>query len=322
MIMNARGFKVNAWLCIFIVAVMLLIFGCGKEDGIIIKPFETSGECEPAFSSDGGYIAYTKEGEYEIWLFEITTEESEYLTDGSLADWSPDGNEIVYVNNRDIYKINVETKEIQQLTTWGSCFFPDWSPDGELLAFDCTIGNSDSSGIWIMNLTHGATKHIGLGRKPDWNQNCDKITYIGRSADPTHHEYDVWITDTSGIDPIRLTSSGATSPAFSPDGSKMAYVGETRIENELPWYNVYNIWVMDTNGTNKTQLTAFGPGDKYEGAWDPAWSSDGNQIVYVNAESFEKERVIEIVYHLWIMDADRENKRQLTGRETKSFGCK
>lgn len=311
--MNARGFKVNAWLCIFIVAVMLLIFGCGKEDGIIIKPFETSGECEPAFSSDGGYIAYTKEGEYEIRLFEIATEESEYLTDGSLPDWSPDGKEIVYVRDRDIYKINVETREIKQLTTWGSCFFPDWHPNGFKIAY------RDSDGVRITDSNFASTKFIARGDQPDWSPTGDKIVYIG-SAMVTFTE--IFIMDSSGQNSIRLTDNQLADyrPAWSPDGSKIAYVSATHIENEIPDYFVYNIWMMDTNGTNKTQLTyEYG---NYNGAFNPAWSPNGDQIVYAKGELFEEKYVIKIVYHLWIMDADGENKRQLTGKVIETFGCK
>jgi len=314
--MNVREVRFKLFFVLYL-SIFIVLSGCSKKDDNdgFMKPIVSSGEVEPAWSPDGQYIAYTKEGEYEIWLFEIATEESEYLTDGSSPDWSPDGKEIVYCHSRDIYKINVETKEIQQLTTWGSCFFPDWSPDGEVLAFDCTIGNLDSNGIWIMNLSNNFLKHLGLGREPDWNPYCNKITYTGRSAAPSHHENDVWITDTSGIDTLRLTSEGGKSPVFSPDGSKIAYVCVTR--DTIDPYRVIDIgiWVMDTMGVNKTQLV-------FDGACDPAWSPDGNQIVYVDGESFEKKNEIEVIYHLWIMDANGENKRQLTGKVTKTFGCK
>jgi len=324
MIMNARGFRINAWLCIFIVAVMLLIFGCGKEDDDgIIKPIVSSGECEPAFSSDGEYIAYTKEGEYEIWLFEITTEESEYLTDGSLPDWSPSGKEIVYVNNRNIHKIIVETKEIKQLTTWGSCFFPDWSPDGNRIAFDSNLNfPQEGNVIWLMDTNGTNQKDIsvhgtGEWREPDWSPSGDRLVHI-RYVGVTFPE--IFIMDSSGQNSVRLTNNQVPDdrPVWSPDGSKIAYVHVTYSEDSQ---FCYNIWLMDTNGMNKTQLTFESEGE-HSGGVEPAWSPDGDQIVYVKGESFEHKTEIEVIYHLWIMDADGENKRQLTGKVTKTFGCK
>jgi Tol biopolymer transport system component len=304
----------------FVICIIFFISGCGNEDARTIKEIETSGECEPAVSPDGGYIAYTKEGEDEIWLFEMATEESEYLTNGSLPDWSPDGKEIVFVKDRDIYKMDIETAEIQRLTTWGSCFFPDWSANGEFLAFDCTIGSMDSNGIWIMDLSNDNTNHLGLGREPDWHPLNNRLSYVGGVINVLFGE--IFAVDTSGENVIRLTDNQVDDycPVWSPDGSKIAYVSATHIENETPDYFVYNIWIMDTDGVNKTQLTSVS--GRYNGAYDPAWTSNGTRIVYARGESFERENVIEVINHIWVMDADGGNKRQLTGKVIETFGCK
>jgi len=316
----------HSLLYILNICMMLFILGCGKEedDGGIIKPIVSSGEVEPAWSPDGEYIAYVKEGEYEIWLFELATEEIEYLTDGSLPDWSPDGKEIVYVKGGNIYKINVETKEIKQLTTWGSCFFPDWSPDGARIAFDTSHDDPKGANvIWLMDTNGTNYKDIsvhgtGEWREPDWSSSGDKLVHI-RYVGVTFPE--IFIMDSSGGNSVRLTVNGYDddAPCFSPNGSKIAYVGETRNENN---WSCYNIWVMDTNGTNKTQLTFEPEGNNWSGAFDPAWSPDGSQIVYSLVEEFEKEKEVERINHLWVMDVDGENKRQLTGKVIKTFGCK
>lgn len=258
-------------------------------------------DSEPAWSPDGQYIAFTRDynpgpgidDTLGIWILDLETLEANFLVEGALPDWAPDGKWIDYVYNRDIYKINVETKEIKQLTTWGSCFFPDWSPNSQLLAFDCTIGTLDSNGIWIMDLSTNNVKHLGLGREPNWNPSCTKITYTGRSAYPSHHEYDVWITDTSGIDTLRLTEEGGRSPVFSPDGSKIAYNSDYTSER-------INIYVIDTLGQNKIQLTDV------DCAIDPAWSPDGSQIVFSQADRNIKAT------SLWIMNSDGTDKRQIT----------
>ncbi len=303
----ASGVKLYLIFC-FLILIALLVCSKEKDSDGFMKPIISSGEHEPAFSPDGKFIAYMREPDdeipnYQIWLFEMATEESEYLADGFSPDWSPDGKWIAYVYNRNIYKINVETKEIKQLTTWGSCFFPDWHPEGFKFAY------RDSDGVRITDSNFTSTKFIARGDEPDWSPNGDKIVYIG-SATVTFPE--IFLIDTLGNDPVRLTVNGYEdrSPVFSPDGSKIAYVSN------------YNIWVMDTNGGNKTQLTFEPQGENWSAAYDPAWSPNGNQIVYTLTKKIEKKDVIEYHYHLWLMDAGGENKRQLTGKVTRTFGCK
>ena len=62
---------------------------------------------------------------------------------------------------------------------------------------------------------------------------------------------------------------------------------------------------MDADGSNLKQLTQ-------KGGTSPAWSPDGSQIVYTryNFAEFSEESG-----HLWIMDSNGENKRQLTFRK-------
>jgi len=298
--------RFNFWRCILSVLITIILFNCSKENdnGGPLKPIETVGERAPVFSPDGEFVAYGSYSLGGIWLFEIATEESEYLTGGGSPDWSPDGKEIVYGSGRNIYKINVETKESKQLTTEG--FFPDWSPNNEYIVFSINAG--DSAGLYIMDSSGNNMHSVGDWGwiEPDWHPQGSMLTFIGW----IDNKGGVCIVDTNG-DNAHLIFEGGDSPVFSPDGSKIAYVCESCTS--------YNIWVMDTNGNNKTQLTFE---REASACWDPGWSPDGTQIVYVLAERIEKKDVIEYHYHLWIMDADGENKNQLTGKEAKTFGCK
>lgn len=82
-------------------------------------------------------------------------------------------------------------------------------------------------------------------------------------------------------------------PAWSPDGSKIAFVSD-RDGN-------YEIYVMDANGSNQERLTHSELRDDRE----PDWSPDGSKIVFSAGVTDN--------YDIFIMNADGSNKRILDG---------
>lgn len=84
-------------------------------------------------------------------------------------------------------------------------------------------------------------------------------------------------------------------PAFSPDGSRIAFVSSRDINT--------NIYVMNRDGTNVRALTT----EPLPGVLDdrsPAWSADGRQISWsTNIGGF---------LTVWVMNADGSNKHRLT----------
>lgn len=298
--------KVIAFFCIYIIGINLFILGCRKDtEPEIIKPIVELGEQNPAFSPDGKFVAYVDSN--GISLLDLSTKNSAHLTDGWSPDWSPDSKWIVYVRASDIYKININTNEIKQLTTFVNCYFPDWSANGTRIAFD--ISGGDSGGIWLMDTNGTNYKRIKqYVRMPDWSPMGDRLVHIGWVGNMAPSE--IFIIDSTGNNNIRLTDNQTddNQPTWSPNSSQIAYVSATN--GGYP----RDIFLINTDGTNKVQLTYEPESENGVVSCEPAWSPDGNNIVYVRIEEFENDQTIELVSHLWIMDADGENKRQLTGR--------
>ena len=105
--------------------------------------------------------------------------------------------------------------------------------------------------------------------------------------------------DGSGI--TRLTSGDlpASSPSWSPDGRKIAFVSAQ---------GGSEIFVMDADGSNQAQLTKNSTQDSR-----PRWSPDGRSIVFtsdawvsmINAEGTGERRLIQGLYPAWSPDGSK-----------------
>lgn len=298
-----------------IVAAGLLLFSfeCkNNNEGGIPKPIEYRGERQPAFSPDGKFIAYSTRPDYEIWIFELASEESEYVTSGRSPDWSGDGKKLVYVQDRSIYSIDIATKEVKRLVTEG--FSPDWSPDCNKIAFSINAG--DSAGLYVVDSDGNNRYSVGEWGwiEPDWHPSGNQFAFTGWIS----NRGGVCMADTNG-GRAHLVAEGGNSPVFSFGGAQIVFCREIQDENNI---SHHNIWVTDTNGNNMTQLTFEPEGQNWSAAYDPAWSPGDSLIVYTLVERIDCSNVVVYSYHIWMMDATGINKRQLTGVVRKTFGCK
>jgi len=86
----------------------------------------------------------------------------------------------------------------------------------------------------------------------------------------------ICVMNVDGSNVINLTRSPAddSSPSWSPDGGKIAFVF---IRNDIRYDNNGEICVMDADGSNVINLTRS-PADDSE----PSWSPDGGKIAFTS----------------------------------------
>ena len=153
--------------------------------------------------------------------------------EGSPA-FSPDGNQVAFAlhgkENSGIYTTVVGGEKSLRLTSNSGDCCPRWSPDGRQVAF--SRPTDEGVAIYVMPAFGGTEHRLYSGpvsifpRSLDWSPDGKVLAFSESHADKTH----TWIGLLSLADSTtrRLTSPPTQDldfgPAFSPDGSTVAFV--------------------------------------------------------------------------------------------------
>jgi len=216
---------------------------------------------------------------------------------------SPQGDKIAFSSDRggdnESYVMNADGSNVRQVTDDGfDSSWPRWSPDGAKLVY-ATEYSMDDSYIWGINVDGTSATCLGgdLGYNDCPSYKLDGSRIIFDCFDPTvGASHDLYVMNPDGSGATYLTDSSDIdegSPAWSPDGSQVAYsAGAVGTETT-------NIYLLSPN----TQLTTL---DGRAGA--PAWSPDGTKIALMYKEPGKKA-----TWHIYTMNADGSNLLKLTG---------
>lgn len=109
----------------------------------------------------------------------------------------------------------------------------------------------------------------------------------------TDSEIYVMNPDGSGIRPLTANDQNDFSPAWSADGSKLAFESSSAVD--------VDIWVIDADGSNARNISNDPTGPDLS----PAWSPDGTQLAFWK-QNFDGTGSV------WVMDADGSNQVELT----------
>ena len=107
---------------------------------------------------------------------------------------------------------------------------------------------------------------LAVPSQPALSPDGDRVVYVLRTLDAAEDRNvdQLWTVPTSGGTPRRLTTGNAdTSPAWSPDGSRIAFVRDGQIH------------LLATDGGEPEQVT-----DLPLGAGAPVWSPDGARLAF------------------------------------------
>jgi Tol biopolymer transport system component len=281
------------------------VFPVPKEIGLFMAnadgsdehqlPGTTDVDYDPAWSPDGGWIAFTSErnGSADLYRMKPDGTSIERLTDSPAYDdqaaFSGDGQQIVFVTTRangtaDLWTLDVRTHAAKALTSGpGGDYRPSWSPDGSWIAFtsDRGTGLPFSRGRWEalqrteIYLVHPdgsglrqLTKRGEFCGSPKWSADSRRVVAYCTTAQETM-DFRQAVPEGGSTSLVSIdVASGAMSDLASGPGVKMApaFVGNDvgYIRKDKPSGIAY------ASGKSGPQGYVLGA----------AWSPDGRRVAY------------------------------------------
>lgn len=317
---------------------------CGYRSAVVLGAISVlasgCGEGSPASSKDRGIVfSSDRDGDFEIYVMDGEGQNVRRLTqnagtganeaDDHSPSWAPDGRRFAFTSTRDHEGDGFDSNELYVMGSDGGGQTrltenetgegpPSWSPDGEeLLYARRRVPGKDPFELALLRADGTGDRPVveidGYGSgvfSPDGT----RIAFTECAPEGDELDCEIWVAAADGSDRRLLVDSPGrdSGPAWSPDGSKIAFASDRDRNGECFFHDCWGhngeIYVMNADGSEQTRIT-HDPGDDS----GPTWSPDGSRIAFAGLRDVDGAvDAPEENYEIYVVDADGSDLRQLT----------
>ena len=226
-------------------ALFLISTETGEKRRLTTPPDDGTGDTSPAFSPDGGMLAFSRDRVSHMDLYLLRLGEG----------YKPQG-EARKVETAGLFNLGIA-----------------WTTAGREIIF--SSGNGSIQGLWRLDVTKpGEPVRVSFAADNAWTPSISRARKL-LACSVRRYDSNIWRVDLEGPgrktgNPVLFISSTKFEyePAYSPDGRRIAFVSWQSGAGE--------IWTCDSDGRNSVQLTAL----RSEIWGGPRWSADGKNMAF------------------------------------------
>ncbi len=248
---------------------------------------------DPCWSPDGSRIYYSSYlgGARAIWRISSDGGASERVTAGTAQESHPsisrDGTRLVYATDSTERGIAVVDRRsgARTFVPGRQWFMPSISRDGSLVVFISIRSGFDVT-LWMQKLENGRPADVpNLLARLEGNLSQPAISPDGKwitCLRILNNKREILSIPSSGGNPIQLTEEPPMSvtPAWSPDGSMIAFATKSGAGSEIRTARV-------VNGSRDGAFRKVAASDAI--AYAPSWSPDGGMLAYMESRGSQSE---------------------------------
>lgn len=208
-----------------------------------------------------------------------------------------------YLDDWDLFTVGPEGASLRQVTSGPpSDFNPAWSPDGGHIAFARAMPFQSNADIHLITPDGGGLSNLTNTPltdeyAPDWSPDGDKIVYNAYVDNPNPQllvhqaRADLFVMDADGdgVTPLVDSPGDQIHPAWSPDGSWIAFAD----------WETNTIRLVNPEGSASRAIT---PPNRFRSPFGPEWSPDGEWVAFSELGA----------PGIWVVRPDGSRLRQLT----------